>query len=165
MPSREPSAKGSSPLTRGKLDICSVGRCRPGLIPAHAGKTIAVGPALGRLRAHPRSRGENDPGAVEWYTRAGSSPLTRGKLRPARARPPVPRLIPAHAGKTSRVVSTDGIKGAHPRSRGENGVVPMLGGVEGGSSPLTRGKRLDFGDGGHCHGLIPAHAGKTYERH
>ena len=92
--------KGSSPLTRGKLDICSVGRCRPGLIPAHAGKTIAVGPALGRLRAHPRSRGENDPGAVEWYTRAGSSPLTRGKRRIIGVPLGVVGLIPAHAGKT-----------------------------------------------------------------
>ena len=132
-----------------------------GLIPAHAGKTTDHWCTSRCSGAHPRSRGENPTLILTIKRGKGSSPLTRGKLRPARARPPVPRLIPAHAGKTSRVVSTDGIKGAHPRSRGENGVVPMLGGVEGGSSPLTRGKRLDFGDGGHCHGLIPAHAGKT----
>ena len=95
-----PADHGSSPLTRGKLVDAVARAVGEGLIPAHAGKTIAVGPALGRLRAHPRSRGENDPGAVEWYTRAGSSPLTRGKRRIIGVPLGVVGLIPAHAGKT-----------------------------------------------------------------
>ena len=50
---------GSSPLTRGKHG----NRPHPGrtfrLIPAHAGKTLALIPTRGRNAAHPRSRGEN----------------------------------------------------------------------------------------------------------
>ena len=152
---------GSSPLTRGKRPRgCRMVYAR-GLIPAHAGKTTDHWCTSRCSGAHPRSRGENPTLILTIKRGKGSSPLTRGKLRPARARPPVPRLIPAHAGKTSRVVSTDGIKGAHPRSRGENGVVPMLGGVEGGSSPLTRGKRAQGWPDHVRPGLIPAHAGKT----
>ena len=53
------------------------------------------------------------------------------------------------------------MKGAHPRSRGENAdcmssmVAPF------GSSPLTRGKRQTSRNGSLISGLIPAHAGKT----
>ena len=50
---------GSSPLTRGKLVGLAVLGCPVGLIPAHAGKTQAWPIRAVRLRAHPRSRGEN----------------------------------------------------------------------------------------------------------
>mgnify|MGYP001748860456 CR=1 FL=1 len=50
---------GSSPLTRGKRALsCSLARLWR-LIPAHAGKTIAVSSPDARSPAHPRSRGEN----------------------------------------------------------------------------------------------------------
>ena len=51
---------------------------------------------------------------------------------------------------------------AHPRSRGEN--VPLLVPhvLEGGSSPLTRGKPDPSHHAGDRGRLIPAHAGKTY---
>ena len=50
---------------------------------------------------------------------------------------------------------------AHPRSRGENrsGVRRHL--LQGGSSPLTRGKHQTDRIRVHSRGLIPAHAGKT----
>ena len=50
---------GSSPLTRGKLDRFSAVVVSFGLIPAHAGKTLANSDAPVIERAHPRSRGEN----------------------------------------------------------------------------------------------------------
>ena len=50
---------------------------------------------------------------------------------------------------------------AHPRSRGENEVPATTGLTLGGSSPLTRGKRVAVGGRGYARGLIPAHAGKT----
>ena len=72
------------------------------------------------LEAHPRSRGENvsDCGA---------------RLSP-------PRLIPAHAGKTSWTSLATPPTTAHPRSRGENGRAQVGSQPVGGSSPLTRGK-------------------------
>ena len=50
---------------------------------------------------------------------------------------------------------------AHPRSRGENGVVSPPLPVFDGSSPLTRGKRFHDRSRSHADRLIPAHAGKT----
>ena len=94
-----------------------------------------------RLRAHPRSRGENVIRMPERVRDAGSSPLTRGKPRPSCGDVSALRLIPAHAGKT------------RARARGF--------GCWCGSSPLTRGKRLRRGGRRDSAGLIPAHAGKT----
>ena len=91
---------GSSPLTRGKHFVNLCIRVCGRLIPAHAGKTRTIAQRSMTLPAHPRSRGEN------WFcgpwgrVRAGSSPLTRGKPPPPGRYQVVPRLIPAHAGKT-----------------------------------------------------------------
>ena len=51
--------EGSSPLTRGKPGCPPDVWYRPGLIPAHAGKTHVTVKPLDLMRAHPRSRGEN----------------------------------------------------------------------------------------------------------
>ena len=92
---------------------------------------------------------------------AGSSPLTRGKhLNPRRAQAKA-GLIPAHAGKTPSREPHHADTRAHPRSRGENHTPRNLIEIPGGSSPLTRGKRLDARPHAVDEGLIPAHAGKT----
>ena len=152
---------GSSPLTRGKLEVRLLGRCGFGLIPAHAGKTSRIACASSTVRAHPRSRGENVEDCVRVLDGEGSSPLTRGKLSRIGVPWLMPGLIPAHAGKTHQPGPARGQSRAHPRSRGEN-----LGGeggfrVSAGSSPLTRGKRGRGRHGCRSLGLIPAHAGKT----
>ena len=74
-----------------------------------------------------------------------------------------PRLIPAHAGKTSCGLASRDECGAHPRSRGENArsLVELLRVM--GSSPLTRGKHVIRKCVNIWHGLIPAHAGKTFQ--
>ena len=56
----------------------------------------------------------------------GSSPLTRGKPAPDRREIHTPRLIPAHAGKTTENPRPLQVGGAHPRSRGENTSRPAL---------------------------------------
>ena len=70
-------------------------------------------------------------------------------------------LIPAHAGKTW--IAFDGAERseAHPRSRGENGMMMVRRERGRGSSPLTRGKRGDHEGDQAQRRLIPAHAGKT----
>ena len=72
--------------------------------------------------------------------------------------------IPAHAGKTC--LSPSEVRGAwtHPRSRRENhphapSVVRIFG-----SSPLTRGKLESVELVVDADRLIPAHAGKTFQR-
>ena len=163
-PASTPSMRGSSPLTRGKLDLVRTQVRTIGLIPAHAGKTRPGMPTTPSRPAHPRSRGENFQAKTIPARGPGSSPLTRGKRE--RRRDPIAgaRLIPAHAGKTLLRALGAGACAAHPRSRGENswgrGVHPR----QGGSSPLTRGKRAQAQQG-HLHvRLIPAHAGKTVLR-
>ena len=52
-------SEGSSPLTRGKRGDRCLAADDPGLIPAHAGKTHRPAGRPCRVRAHPRSRGEN----------------------------------------------------------------------------------------------------------
>ena len=116
------------------------------------------------VRAHPRSRGENDDTGGESRVINGSSPLTRGKRVRDEGRASRRGLIPAHAGKTPNGQTDTSGLWAHPRSRGENStnfamILPLTG-----SSPLTRGK---LGVGvvpGYLAGLIPAHAGKTITR-
>ena len=152
---------GSSPLTRGKQPPPTWIHDGGGLIPAHAGQTIAMTVSRRPPPAHPRSRGENAASSWGWPRPPGSSPLTRGKRRVRGLRVPRGGLIPAHAGKTICNVAPPGTHPAHPRSRGEN-IRPIgLASMAAGSSPLTRGKRSGaFGRARSCR-LIPAHAGKT----
>ena len=159
--SRDSSGRGSSPLTRGKRDMLWQQAGRTGLIPAHAGKTAAVRRRPGRVRAHPRSRGENSGSTGRTRRTKGSSPLTRGKPTGTWAMTSGTGLIPAHAGKTRTRSCRGWTVRAHPRSRGENMGGPFCGYLSRGSSPLTRGKQ-DRGRGRRRRrGLIPAHAGKT----
>ena len=154
-------ARGSSPLTRGKLRAGHRSAPRPGLIPAHAGKTSRAPPTTYGPWAHPRSRGEN----IRWYwyrfQRFGSSPLTRGKRQRRSGRRRQTGLIPAHAGKTRQALYRFDPTAAHPRSRGENAPdQPTIQSTRG-SSPLTRGKPGMTVGGQLYERLIPAHAGKT----
>ena len=133
------------------------------LIPAHAGKTGSVARGLGVDGAHPRSRGENSTSKPVSKAKPGSSPLTRGKRAPVGSMSFTRGLIPAHAGKTSRRRCRRWRAGAHPRSRGENAQGDHVARAVAGSSPLTRGKRFRVRSKQSFEGLIPAHAGKTFQ--
>ena len=115
--------RGSSPLTRGKRHPARTQPGCPGLIPAHAGKTLS---------AHKLPQNG-----------AGSSPLTRGKHRVLVYLGSGDGLIPAHAGKTDFAYYDPSGDEAHPRSRGENAPTAQTEARLEGSSPLTRGKPAD----------------------
>ena len=131
------------------------------LIPAHAGKTLSRESLSSGTKAHPRSRGENAGDRPSTARPRGSSPLTRGKRYRNRSPGKIPRLIPAHAGKTSTSDAMVPTTPAHPRSHGENGVRIAPKPDHTGSSPLTRGKLTRSPRRTKPGGLIPAHAGKT----
>ena len=152
---------GSSPLTRGKRAPAASAEIDPRLIPAHAGKTNRQQCSALAWGAHPRSRGENAMRASRRARALGSSPLTRGKHPDARVAWTSDGLIPAHAGKTSSLVTIIERRTAHPRSRGENELGAGQFRLARGSSPLTRGKQARVFCGELVRGLIPAHAGKT----
>ena len=111
---------GSSPLTRGKPSVKGAKAVMAGLIPAHAGKTFRRQDQRRVPEAHPRSRGENALSMSFRIPIVGSSPLTRGKHPLGSLTPGLPRLIPAHAGKTRAREGRHAHYRAHPRSRGEN---------------------------------------------
>ena len=73
------------------------------------------------------------------------------------------RLIPAHAGKTPPAESWRVALKAHPRACGENESGRVEAEACGGSSPRMRGKRFNRHTPDQLVGLIPAHAGKTFE--
>ena len=132
---------GSSPRVRGKRGLTwnqlPLGR----LIPACAGKT-GVKIRYSTFRpAHPRVCGENSLGNVEAVRRSGSSPRVRGKRTNRQALFPAHGLIPACAGKTSVLIASFNIAGAHPRVCGENKSDGQGLGCPWGSSPRVRGKR------------------------
>ena len=155
------SGAGSSPLTRGKPPATRSRRTPGRLIPAHAGKTERLEQCATTTTAHPRSRGENRGSPAAGATPCGSSPLTRGKRDRPPKPPTAPRLIPAHAGKTTATRPPPWPSPAHPRSRGENSDSQKLKNRPYGSSPLTRGKHARRRGGPSIRRLIPAHAGKT----
>ena len=113
-----------------------------GLIPAHAGKTYSSQPTPCISRAHPRSRGENVPLALDHPNLMGSSPLTRGKQVVELEGECHRGLIPAHAGKILQDIFDLVSAAAHPRSRGENLRAQDGTAHHQGSSPLTRGKHF-----------------------
>ena len=152
---------GSSPLTRGKQLNAGLDDHRQRLIPAHAGKTSSGAHRASGGRAHPRSRGENNNLLLGLQSDPGSSPLTRGKHRRRRTHQRTDRLIPAHAGKTTKGPRSSASWWAHPRSHGENrmSIAVTLSGLD--SSPLMRGKHLRRRPDDDRARLIPAHTGKT----
>ena len=152
---------GSSPLTRGKRPGSAWAGVGWGLIPAHAGKTCDAWRRVRQGRAHPRSRGENMTNFAPPEDPEGSSPLTRGKPSARASSSTTWRLIPAHAGKTSRTCAWCQPPWAHPRSRGENRGSYGRGQQAPGASPLTRGKLISRDRETPDRGRIPAHAGKT----
>ena len=153
--------EGSSPLTRGKPSRSKRKVMVRGLIPAHAGKTRRGRQPCETIRAHPRSRGENEVPGTTGLTLGGSSPLTRGKLERSQDVKRRSGLIPAHAGKTGTKSTVSLRMTAHPRSRGENPRPRAREPCRSGSSPLTRGKLSEEMGPPPDRGLIPAHAGKT----
>ena len=113
-----------------------------GLIPAHAGKTTFDASRCSRIRAHPRSRGENGAVNCSHLGSGGSSPLTRGKLLPLADIRFAHGLIPAHARKTSKSRWSPTPRRAHPHSCEENERRIRRDHLRRGSSPLMRGKHF-----------------------
>ena len=155
------TVNGSSPRVRGKP---RTSRRRPrgmGLIPACAGKTQQIKDEIGGARAHPRVCGENPPLHVACRGGGGSSPRVRGKLDITDLDVAAWGLIPACAGKTSRLRDRARRQQAHPRVCGENSRLGAFGGDDSGSSPRVRGKPTGALALARVVGLIPACAGKT----
>ena len=79
-PGRAPQPdSGTSPRTRGKLELQSWSDREQRNIPAHAGKTSPPRGTIAHYWEHPRARGENLDNANYSNVKEGTSPRTRGK--------------------------------------------------------------------------------------
>ncbi len=152
---------GSSPHARGAPLPADTEIHRDGLIPACAGSTRARRQLHQPCAAHPRMRGEHLRDRTPPRAGFGSSPHARGARRVPPTPPAPAGLIPACAGSTGDDCERGSGSPAHPRMRGEHGLVLATVFAVLGSSPHARGAR-----GLHLPvparpRLIPACAGST----
>ena len=152
---------GSSPHTRGLLQVHLHLAVLDRIIPAHAGFTARAADGHPADGDHPRTRGVYLSSSAVMRVPSGSSPHTRGLLPRVRRGGHGCRIIPAHAGFTGHAHHPPIMYEDHPRTRGVYHLWPRGGFVSGGSSPHTRGLP-PLAPRGLCQRrIIPAHAGFT----
>ncbi len=173
---------GSSPLTRGTQHYSDCTRHRRRFIPAYAGNSVDFLPGALKIPVHPRLRGElpnrmTAPGYCRRFipAYAGNSyslqieepsiavhPRLRGELGyDSKNIMHWLRFIPAYAGNSIKAAVSASKQTVHPRLRGELKLTVLTLRSETGSSPLTRGTRLeDYEEGVECR-FIPAYAGNS----
>ena len=152
---------GSSPRMRGKRHPPSP--CNPvmRIIPAHAGQTVSNSSRTSARSDHPRACGANPALSVMTAAPAGSSPRMRGKLGFGFDSFRQRRIIPAHAGQTSRTPTPTPTVSDHPRACGANAAAGRIRTLRRGSSPRMRGKQGGRRKLEREIRIIPAHAGQT----
>ena len=74
------STVGSSPHTRGALEVFDLARQHTGIIPAYAGSTVRADSWDYKAGDHSRIRGEHAAAGAAPTKAEGSSPHTRGAL-------------------------------------------------------------------------------------
>ena len=132
-----------------------------GIIPACAGNTAALEPAVAETRDHPRVCGEHTCFSAETAAYAGSSPRVRGTQEGSHGGFTWRGIIPACAGNTSRPNAEPESWRDHPRVCGEHDTRGIRRLHNSGSSPRVRGTRCAPSKPVHLTGIIPACAGNT----
>ena len=117
--SARPLGCGSSPRMRGTPHDPFDGLPGHRIIPAHAGNSLEPARPLPTLTDHPRACGELQGCEVDHDDIPGSSPRMRGTRRDHSAGAGDRRIIPAHAGNSSRVSSGLDCRSDHPSACGE----------------------------------------------
>ena len=120
----ECSCPGSSPRMRGTQCRRTWYPAIGGIIPAHAGNTVGHFCFLSNIWDHPRACGEHDTPLHTPLNVIGSSPRMRGTPAQHRALLDESRIIPAHAGNTSRGSCAWYPRRDHPRACGEHVLSP-----------------------------------------
>ena len=152
---------GSSPRMRGKRRPRPCPRTPVRIIPAHAGQTNSVPAKRSSHADHPRACGANGQQFLTNLGTFGSSPRMRGKPRLERDDSRTRRIIPAHAGQTSRTPTPTPTVSDHPRACGANAAAGRIRTLRRGSSPRMRGKQGGRRKLEREIRIIPAHAGQT----
>ena len=93
---------------------------------------------------------------------SGSPPHTRERRFVAVAEMVINRITPAYAGKTLLLHQLKAMSQDHPRIRGKDTFHSADSSSPVGSPPHTRERRREAWKMGHCRGITPAYAGKTF---
>ena len=118
--SKKSRSSGSPPRMRGKPPSLPSAFPRRRITPAHAGKTLKFLCFRPPVADHPRACGENGVQFNQSGVWFGSPPRMRGKHAHILFENSVPRITPAHAGKTADSVPDHYGYTDHPRACGEN---------------------------------------------
>ena len=165
MPSRNVNGvTGSSPHTRGALDLLEILPFDDGIIPAYAGSTRLRPGNVEPHWDHPRIRGEHWRPSSAKRVSVGSSPHTRGARECGESNVAGAGIIPAYAGSTPDWRGSIHREKDHPRIRGEHTSGMSSSSCRGGSSPHTRGAHVEVRVLRRAGGIIPAYAGSTKVR-
>ena len=156
-------AEGSSPRMRGTPTRWSYTLRCGRIIPAHAGNTGILFSSAPQPGDHPRACGEHGGYPVSYGEYRGSSPRMRGTLGGDRLKSHIAGIIPAHAGNTRTLRTQAGYYRDHPRACGEHRHFPYERVHNEGSSPRMRGTLSPSAVSRRLIGIIPAHAGNTYD--
>ena len=135
---------GSPPRMRGKVSSQAIEDFEEGITPAYAGKSGTVPRPDALNEDHPRACGEKQFSCIVPLGVLGSPPRMRGKGWAGSPWGSISGITPAHAGKSSPMLSVHFLAGDHPRACGET------------HESLCRSHR-NMGDRGR---ITPAHAGK-----
>jgi len=132
---------GSSPRGRGTRLPDDLGARPPRFIPAWAGNTRPRQVDARSTSVHPRVGGEHWASLRRSWSINGSSPRGRGTPHLLDRHVSHRRFIPAWAGNTAHVGSSDRLSTVHPRVGGEHLHRPSEIDERTGSSPRGRGTR------------------------
>ena len=135
-----------------------------GIIPAHAGNTLSHRRYSEKHKDHPRTCGEHAPHAKPVTVLSGSSPHMRGTPTCADDEIPWRGIIPAHAGNTFIQHGQRSTQRDHPRTCGEHLLLFLISIILLGSSPHMRGTLSENIGKLLTDGIIPAHAGNTFNK-
>ena len=152
---------GSPPHGRGKAMAPDAKRFHAGITPAWAGKrqyTYLFGVVW---QDHPRMGGEKMQTVSVLQEKEGSPPHGRGKDRFPAGCPPLLRITPAWAGKSSNKIRCSSLCQDHPRMGGEKYAGTMSATAIQGSPPHGRGKVQPSCKMARLMGITPAWAGKS----
>ena len=132
-----------------------------GIIPAYAGNTPGLAIPEDNNEDHPRVCGEHRCPSIATAHERGSSPRMRGTHVQSVERHYGRGIIPAYAGNTSSIRSSNFSVRDHPRVCGEHLWCRTEKLHNGGSSPRMRGTPAIRIPAHSRTGIIPAYAGNT----
>ena len=134
------------------------------ITPARAGTTMSTKVITGKVRDHPRSRGNHLKRNALQRQRAGSPPLAREPLAETKMCCIVAGITPARAGTTYDQHKVAPREKDHPRSRGNHKTASRHVDALTGSPPLAREPPYGAGASRQTARITPARAGTTVKR-